>query len=250
MNRRGYPRQRQGQAMVELALVLPLFLMVLFGILILGIGVFYQQQVTNAAREAARYASITSATAQCPTASHLDPRPGSIDPISGRQSTGLAPDSYYPCDTPAASWPRMTAAGRGKLFGINQSAVNIAACWSGYVNSSQYDAPPPNSSLVPSSWAQCMFRASDQVSLVDPTQKPRPCSPSEIASDCIACTSSMAGATVDTGSDISEGPGRNVANTVTAYACYAWSPPLAGFLLIPQVITLQAVITEPMERQQ
>ena len=37
---------RRGQTMVELALILPLFLSVLFGIVILGIGVFYQQQVT------------------------------------------------------------------------------------------------------------------------------------------------------------------------------------------------------------
>lgn len=238
--------------MVELALVLPLFLLVLFGILILGIGVFYQQQLTNAAREAARYASISSATAQCPTASHLDPRAGMTDSISGRTSSGLAPDSYYPCDSAVAAWPKMTAAGRAKLFGINPSSVNIAACWSGYVTSTQYDAPAPDSVDPPvaSSWAQCMFRASDAVTLVDPTHQPRACNPGETASDCVPCTSSMANATVDTGSDISEGAGRNVANTVTAYACYAWSPPLAGFLLIPKVITLQAVITEPMERQQ
>ena len=43
----------RGQTMVELALILPLFLSLLLGIVILGVGVFYQQQVTNAAREAA-----------------------------------------------------------------------------------------------------------------------------------------------------------------------------------------------------
>jgi len=63
----------RGQAMVELALVFPLFVMLLFGIIILGIGVFYSQQVTNAAREAARYASIHSATASKPTVSWLNP---------------------------------------------------------------------------------------------------------------------------------------------------------------------------------
>ena len=56
-------RVAEGQTLVELTLVLPLFLMVLVGIVILGIGVFYQQQVANAAREAARYAAIHSATA-------------------------------------------------------------------------------------------------------------------------------------------------------------------------------------------
>ena len=39
-------------------------------------------------------------------------------------------------------------------------------------------------------------------------------------------------------------------NQVTAYACMQWSPPLAGFLLIPSSITMQAVITEVIHRQQ
>lgn len=237
---------------MELALVLPLFLMLLFGIIILGIGVFYQQQVTNAAREAARYASISSGTAQCPTASHLDPRVAMTDPVSGRTSTGLAPESYTPCDPPQTNWPNMTAAGRSKLFGINAAAVNFGACWSGYVTANQYDAPPPDaqSTTVASWWAQCQFHASDGSSLVDPTQNPPACSPGQISASCIPCTSTMANDSIDTGSDISEGPGRVVANTVTAYACYVWQPPLAGFLLIPRTVTLHAVITEPMERQQ
>ena len=61
-----------GQALVETALVLPLFLTIVLGVIVLGIGLFYQQQVTNAAREAARYAAIHSATSDCPTSSRLD----------------------------------------------------------------------------------------------------------------------------------------------------------------------------------
>ena len=56
--------------------------------------------------------------------------------------------------------------------------------------------------------------------------------------------------TTDQASAISEAPGRPVANTVTAYACYVWRPPLAGFLLIPETVTMRAVITEAIERQQ
>ena len=63
-----------GQTLVELALVLPLLIMFLTGLISFGIGVFYQQQVANAAREAARYAAIHSATDPfCPTASWLAP---------------------------------------------------------------------------------------------------------------------------------------------------------------------------------
>ena len=67
MSRTVSSRTRRGQTLVELALVLPLAIAALTGIITFGLGVFYTQQVTNAAREAARFAAIHSATAQCPT---------------------------------------------------------------------------------------------------------------------------------------------------------------------------------------
>ena len=236
----------RGQTMVELALVFPLFVMLLMGIIILGIGVFYQQQITNAAREAARYASVHSATALRPTVPW-------IDPIST-----LVPDTYNRWDRPEDSWPDMTAAGRRQIYGLATSGVQIAACWSGYQeidpstgdpDPTKYDAPPPVDApgyeLVPGAippvywdpdteWAQCTIDGADPTA--DPTS--------------ISCTSALAATTGDTASALSEGPGRIVANQVTAYACYNWSPPLAGFLLIPETVTLRAVITEPIERQQ
>ena len=47
--------------------------MVLTGIITFGIGVFYQQQLNNAAREAARYAAIHSATSIARRPRWLDP---------------------------------------------------------------------------------------------------------------------------------------------------------------------------------
>ena len=61
--------------------------------------VFYQQQLTNVAREAARYAAIHSSTAICPTASWRDPN-------APPASYPLAP---YQCDGPAQGWPKTTA---------------------------------------------------------------------------------------------------------------------------------------------
>ncbi len=227
---RGNSREARGQAIVELALVFPLFVAIFFGIIVLGIAVFYQQQITNAAREAARYASIHSATASKPTVSWLDPT--------------SPPLSYVRFDRPEEGWPYMTATGRSKIFGLNPAGVNIAACWSGYWQDNdpaKFDAPPPLGppgydiiGPVNSTFHQCTIDG------VDPTQDP----------GGIGCTDAMATTTVDTASDLSEGQGRIVANTVTAYACYRWSPPLAGFLLIPQTVTFRAVITEPIERQQ
>ncbi len=211
--------------MVELALVLPVFLAVLVGIISLGIGVFYQQQVTNAAREAARYASIHSATARCPTASRLEPQP-------------KPSDHYYACDAPDAGWPMMTDAGRRQVYGLPRDNVVIAACWSGYIadgDPGKYDAPPKGAvDGMNTAWSACTIDGHD------PTTQ----------SGAIGCSVTTPTTTVDTASDLSEAPGRIVGNQVTVYACYVWHPPLAGFLLVPSEITLRGVITEPIERQQ
>lgn len=212
--------------MVELALVLPLFLMVLVGIMVFGIGVFYNQQLSNAAREAARFAAIHSATAVCPTE-------GTFQPAS--------PPESYPftgCDTKAAGWPFMTERARAATFGLNRSEVHISACWSGYkLNSTgARDAQPPGTydviGTIESTFDQCLING------VDPTQ----------TTAGIGCADGLP--TTDKASAISESKERVVANTVTAYACYVWAPPMAGFLLIPATITMRAVATEAIERQQ
>jgi hypothetical protein len=218
--------------MVEVALVLPLFLLILMGTIVIGIGVFYQQEITNAAREAARYAAIHSATAQCPTVPHI-PFDPVIDPTSGTRT-------YYRCDAPESvpgPWPEMTKAARSKIFGLPSSAVQIAACWSGWVNDAtgSFDAPPPGTVAgISSHWDPCLIDGHN------PSTEPQQ----------ISCTANLYNDTTDKASDLSEGQGRIVANQVTAYACYAWAPPMAGFLLIPDTVILRGVITEPIQRQQ
>lgn len=235
------PSASRGQALVEFALVLPLFLLVLVGVIVLGVIVFYNQQLTNAAREAARFAAISSGTAQCPVVGNLDPvgpNLTSTDPVTGHTATYAAPPSYARCDTPTG-WPRITAFARSNVFGLDASTVYVSACWSGYRTATQYDAPPPgtyliNNTSVPvySSWAQCTIDGQD---------------PTGDAS-AIRCQAGLA--TVDKASDLSEGQGRIIGNVVTAYACFKWSPPMAGFLLIPQTVTFRAVVSEPIQRQQ
>ena len=221
MFRRGR-EARRGQALVEFALVAPLFLMVIFGIIILGIGVFYQQQLTNAAREAARYAVIHSASSDCPTVAWLDPNPVA------------APGGViYRCDPPEIGWPQMTAYARSRVIGMPQSLVKVAACWSGYWtrdglgNWAAWDAPPSIGN----------FRGCTMGG-IDPRSNAG-------SLPCPATTTSAD----DMASDLATSTGLN-ANQVTVYACYDWQPPLAGFLLIPQTIHLRAVITEALEYQQ
>lgn len=54
----------RGQAMLEMALVLPLLLLILLGIVDFGRVLLIQQTVTEAARDAARYASIGDTDAE------------------------------------------------------------------------------------------------------------------------------------------------------------------------------------------
>lgn len=233
----------RGQALVELTLVLPLFLMVFVGVIALGMGIFFQQQVTNAAREAARFAAIHSATAQRPTVGWLDPD-SEDPPLSGTFGTyaSVIPDTYVPWDEPDEGWPDMTAYARNRIFGLNPNAVFVSACWSGYRDylTNAFDAPPDGVTVdiggtahtYDTTWAQCTIDGQD------PTTAP----------DAIGCGAGLA--THDEASSMSEGPGVIIGNRVTAYACYDWTPPLAGFLLIPQQVTLRAVITEAIQRQQ
>src|SRR4051794_25961321 len=125
----GLRRRSRGQALTEFALVFPILAMFLFGIIVWGLGVFYQQQVENAAREGARYAAIHSSEAQCPTVSNDD-------------VAGPKPFSYGPCDLPSAGWPFMTPAAREKVWGVDASLVKISACWSSYQDGlGNYDKP-------------------------------------------------------------------------------------------------------------
>ena len=52
-------RSERGQSLVEFALVLPIFLVLVLGIIDFGLGLKSWITITNAAREGARYAAVT-----------------------------------------------------------------------------------------------------------------------------------------------------------------------------------------------
>lgn len=238
---RTYARRSQGQAIAEFALIAPIAFMLIFGIISIGLWVFYQQQITNVAREAARYAAIHSATAPCPTSGWRDPQA----PLGSYRLFPLS------CDGPANPndpypWPNMTDAARRSVWGTDPTSVHLNACWSGYVLYSVGPAPtrppagPPDYSDpfpladhpaieggVENQFVQCLIDG------IDPTTN----------MNGLACAPAMTTDADDPASDIPF-------NQVTTYACMEWSPPLAGFLLIPSSITLRAVVTEVIHRQQ
>lgn len=223
---------RRGQALVEFALVFPMFLMLLFSIISFGLYIFYNQQLTNAAREAARYAAVHSSTAQCPTVSRLDP-PADLLPAS---------TSYSRCDSPEAGWTRMTNAVRSNIWGMASSQVSLAACWSGYVDSSNnYDALP----AAPNVFTDCTINRinpkTNLSSLACPAPQTLPSAVNPKKADGDDKASDLAAAT---------GVNRQYPTTVTVYTCFVWTPPMAGFVFIPNQITIRAVVTEALQRQQ
>lgn len=216
-----------GQALVEFALVFPLFMLVLFSVVGFGLYQFYSTQTANAAREAARYAAVHSNSAQCPTVSRLNP-------IASNQQ-----DSYFRCDPPERGWPRMTARARSFVWGMDPATVSLAACWSGYVSpSGQADALP----VDPATFTDCTIGG------VNPKSNPG-------ALACPAPTTVPGSSTStadgdDKASSLAFVNGAHYPTTVTVYACFDWSPPFAGFIFIPETMTIRAVATEAMQRQQ
>ena len=207
----------RGQALAEFAIVFPLFVIVLFGIIVLGLGVFYQQQLNNAAREAVRHAAVSSAEAQCPT-------------ISNDAYLNPPPFSWFACDTPAGGWPRMTAAAKRVLWALDTNDVSVSACWSSYHvpgDETKYDQEPI-----------------DPVTGIPNTLEPL-CTYAKVETDpaSLACPPPPTTSADDRGTNL---PG----NLVTVYVCYNWRPPVSGVLFVPDQVTLRAVVTEVIHHQQ
>lgn len=212
-------RRHSGQALAEFALVFPLFALAMFSVIVYGLSLFYQQQLTNAAREAARYAAVHSVEhPSCPTVSQLEPH-------------GPPPLTYYRCDTPADKWPFMTGRARDATTGISKALMHITACWSSYRGDdlptdpeyARYDLAPHEPDGTANYFVPCDYARmeSNPSALPCPTTAPP----------------------TDTGSSAAS-------NQVTVYACFNWTPPMAGFLMIPKEWTMRAVVTEVIHHQQ
>lgn len=232
-----FGRPRRGQALTEFALIFPLFVLLLMSIITFGLYIFYNQQLSNAAREAVRYAAVHSSTAQCPTVSRLDPPPQ------------IKPKTYVNYCDPPPDWPHMTGAARSKIWGMDPGQVSLTACWSGYVDASNnYDAWPPTS--PPNEFTDCTMRNTPTSTAVDPRQNASAlsCPATTVGSSTSPATADGDDKASDTAVDTSIG--NHYPTTVTVYACFNWTPPMAGFVVIPNQITLRAVISEVLQRQQ
>jgi hypothetical protein len=141
----------------------------------------------------------------------------------------------------------MTAAARSIIGGMAPSQISVAACWSGLVDQST----PPNADVLPgdpnATFTDCTMAG------VDPRTNPGGLAcpaPATIGSAWPPGDGKADGD--DKASDIAATTSMNIhyPTTVTVYACFVWAPPMAGFVIIPNSITLRAVATEAMQRQQ
>lgn len=102
-------RGRVGQAMVEFALVAPIFFLLLFSIVEAGRFIFYYETLSNATREGARYAIVNGANVDpfgCPTG----------PPASGSPA----------CDPSGAD---VVARVRQTAIGMPGSGISVQRCW-------------------------------------------------------------------------------------------------------------------------
>ena len=100
-----YQRQpRRGVHVVEFAMVAPLVVLLLFGLIVGGLGVFRYQEVASLAREGARYASVhgykysqvtgkAAATATDVYTNAIQPRMVILDPNSLNYTITWNPDN-------------------------------------------------------------------------------------------------------------------------------------------------------------
>jgi Flp pilus assembly protein TadG len=103
----GGPRRGRGQALVEFALVAPVFFLAFFAILEAGRFMFYYESLNNATREGARYAIVHGAnTLGC--------------------SSGPAAPGTTSCDPTGAKVVKQV---RDSAFGVVGAAVTVTPTW-------------------------------------------------------------------------------------------------------------------------
>ena len=100
-------RKTRGQAMVEFALVAPMFFLLLFAIIEAGRFIFYYETLNHATREGARYAIVNGAnTLGCPS--------------------GPAAPGSSACDTAGNN---VVTRVRQSAFGVVGTSVTVERCW-------------------------------------------------------------------------------------------------------------------------
>jgi hypothetical protein len=121
-------RRSRGQALVEFALVLPIFLLLLFGLIDVGRYVYVSNAFNQAAREAARYGSVEQWKYECPATVPI----GSQDRFTCTEAVGkdrlagftIDPASAVTCQNPSGGAQTAAQCGADDLLVVNLTSGN------------------------------------------------------------------------------------------------------------------------------
>ena len=105
--RRSRPSRSRGQALVEFALVVPFFFLLLFGIIEAGRFIFYYESLSHATREGARYAKVNGAN-------------------KIRSTSGPAAPGTSACDTAGNN---VVSRVRQAARGVPTAGISVDRCW-------------------------------------------------------------------------------------------------------------------------
>lgn len=119
---RSLARPRRGQALVETALVLPIFLLVVFGLFDLGRVVFLKVELENAVREGARAGMVMATLDQAEVQNSVTRQPGLAGAAVTASCTDPSPCAYGSRLTVAATLPVTLVAGVLPLPSLTLSA--------------------------------------------------------------------------------------------------------------------------------
>jgi hypothetical protein len=122
---RGDGRQR-GQALLEFALVLPIFAVALLGMIDIGRGIWANNAVANAAREAARYAAVHGGS--CEDLASTGCTSANYCPVGPYSAPTVVPSASASCPYPSPSKQAIYNTATSFLIAGGSNTV-ITACY-------------------------------------------------------------------------------------------------------------------------
>jgi hypothetical protein len=121
------PRSKsRGQGLVEFALVLPVFMAILIGMVDLGRAIWANNSAANAAREAARFASVHGGSCEDLTGAVCSST--NYCPVGPAASGSAVPTASASCPFPSPSKQSIYNTATGFLVG-GGSSVTVTACY-------------------------------------------------------------------------------------------------------------------------
>jgi Flp pilus assembly protein TadG len=124
--RRQFGRSRsRGQGLVEFALVLPIFLVILIGMVDIGRAIWANNSVANAAREAARFASVHGGT--CKDLTSTGCVAANYCPVGPAGPKTAVPSASSSCPYPSSSKQSIYDTANGFLVG--GGTTTVTACY-------------------------------------------------------------------------------------------------------------------------